>query len=33
VDGRWSTLLCLAAEQSVERNAPVSIDEFVREAT
>jgi myo-inositol 2-dehydrogenase/D-chiro-inositol 1-dehydrogenase len=33
VDGRWSTLLCLAAEQSVERYAPVSIDEFVREAT
>jgi myo-inositol 2-dehydrogenase/D-chiro-inositol 1-dehydrogenase len=32
VDGRWSTLLCLAAEHAVDADAPVSIDEFVREA-
>ncbi len=29
-DGRWSTLLCLAAEHSVETNAVVSIDDFVK---
>jgi myo-inositol 2-dehydrogenase/D-chiro-inositol 1-dehydrogenase len=27
-DGRWSTLLCLAAEQAVESELPVSIKEF-----
>ena len=29
VDGRWSTLLCLAAEHAVEREAPVAIKDFV----
>ncbi len=29
VDGRWSTLLCLAAERAVETELPVSISEFV----
>lgn len=28
-DGRWSTLLCLAAEKSVGRRAPVSLAEYV----
>ena len=31
-DGRWSTLLCLAAERGVETGAVVSLDEFVRES-
>lgn len=30
-DGRWSTLLCLAAEQAVDSNAPVDIDKFVNQ--
>ncbi|HUG69908.1 MAG TPA: Gfo/Idh/MocA family oxidoreductase [Pirellulaceae bacterium] len=29
VDGRWSTLLCLAAERAVESESPVSIEAFV----
>lgn len=29
VDGRWSTLLCLAAERTVETEMPVSIQHFV----
>ncbi|MDA1049130.1 MAG: Gfo/Idh/MocA family oxidoreductase [Planctomycetota bacterium] len=29
VDGRWSTLLCLAAQRAVDRETPVSIEEFV----
>ncbi|MEO8496303.1 MAG: Gfo/Idh/MocA family oxidoreductase [Planctomycetota bacterium] len=28
-DGRWSTLLCLAAERAVEMETPVLIEEFV----
>lgn len=31
IDGRWSTLLCLAAEQAVERDGPVSIQDFILE--
>jgi myo-inositol 2-dehydrogenase/D-chiro-inositol 1-dehydrogenase len=31
VDGRWSVLLCLAAEQSVREARLVSIDDFLRE--
>jgi len=29
IDGRWSTLLCLAAERAVELETPVSIKEFI----
>lgn len=28
MDGRWSTLLCLAAERAVELETPISIEEF-----
>lgn len=28
-DGRWSTLLCLAAEQAVVQQTPVAIDDFL----
>jgi len=31
-DGRWSTLLCLAAERAVDSDSPISIDEFVSES-
>lgn len=31
-DGRWSTLLCLAAERSVDVGSPISIDEFTRDS-
>jgi myo-inositol 2-dehydrogenase/D-chiro-inositol 1-dehydrogenase len=31
-DGRWSTLLCLAAEQSVKSEAPVDLRQFARTA-
>jgi len=30
-DGRWSTLLCLAAEESIRRGRELSLDECVRE--
>jgi myo-inositol 2-dehydrogenase / D-chiro-inositol 1-dehydrogenase len=30
IDGRWSTLLCLAAEQAVEQESAVSIAEFTK---
>ena len=29
-DGRWSALLCLVAEASIEQNAVVRVDEYVR---
>ena len=29
MDGRWSTLLCLAAERAVDRDGPVSVEELV----
>jgi myo-inositol 2-dehydrogenase/D-chiro-inositol 1-dehydrogenase len=29
IDGRWSTILCLAAEESVVAGKPVSIEDFV----
>jgi myo-inositol 2-dehydrogenase/D-chiro-inositol 1-dehydrogenase len=28
-DGRWSVAMCLAAQQSVQRGAPVDLREFV----
>lgn len=31
-DGRWSTLLCLAAERAVDSDTPISIGEFVSES-
>jgi len=31
-DGRWSTLLCLAAERSVDVDGPLVIDAFVRDS-
>ncbi|MBP89565.1 MAG: dehydrogenase [Planctomycetaceae bacterium] len=31
-DGRWSTLLCLAAERAVDGASPIVIDEFLRES-
>ncbi len=33
VDGRWSTILCLAAEESVLAREPVSIDGFVERSS
>jgi myo-inositol 2-dehydrogenase/D-chiro-inositol 1-dehydrogenase len=28
-DGLWSAALCLAAEESIKRNAPLSLKEFL----
>ena len=30
IDGRWSTLLCLAAERSVEKQRVIEIDQFLQ---
>ena len=32
-DGRWSTLLCLAAEESVRRREEVNLDAYAKQAT